>query len=176
VRRDRDRERTRPLRHRRGTQQHEGERGNDLAVCGSREDAVLTRFLEPWTESAYLLVRVVAGLMFAFHGMQKLFGVLIESQPPVGSQVWFGALLELAAGVAIVAGFLTAWAAFLASGEMAVAYVQFHWKFDFGAKFFPAVNQGELALLYSVLFLSIACRGGGEWSLDRRRATAEHAP
>jgi putative oxidoreductase len=137
---------------------------------------VLTRFLEPWTEAAYVVLRVAAGLMLAFHGVQKLFGVLIESQPTVGSQVWFGAILELAAGAAIAAGFHTAWAAFLASGEMAVAYVQFHWKLDFSAKFFPAVNKGELALLYSLLFLFVACRGGGRWSLDRRRATNGNAP
>lgn len=133
---------------------------------------MLTRFLEPWTEASYLLLRVIAGLLFAFHGAQKLFGFFVESQPPVGSQVWFGAILELAAGLAIAAGFLTAWAAFLASGEMAVAYVQFHWKLDFGAKFFPAVNKGELALLYSVLFLYIACRGGGRWSISGNNAAA----
>ena len=137
---------------------------------------MLARILEPRTDAAYALLRVAAGSMFAFHGAQKLFGVLIESQPPVGSQLWFGAILELGAGVAIAAGFFTAWAAFLASGEMAVAYVQFHWKLDFGAKLFPAVNKGELALLYSVLFLFVACRGGGKWSLDGRRAIAGEAP
>ena len=137
---------------------------------------MLVRILEPRTEAAYVLLRVVAGLMFAFHGAQKLFGVLIDSQPPVGSQLWFGAILELGAGVAIAAGFFTAWAAFLASGTMAVAYVQFHWKLDFGEKFFPAVNNGELALLYSLLFLFVACRGGGRWSIDGRRAIAGHSP
>jgi putative oxidoreductase len=51
---------------------------------------------------------------------------------------------------------------------MAVAYIQFHWKGAFDAQFFPTVNKGELALLYSVLFLFIACRGGGKWSLTKR--------
>ena len=128
---------------------------------------MLPRLLAPRIEAAYTLMRVVAGLMFAFHGVQKLFGVLSEFQPPVGSQVWFGGLIELGAGTAIALGAFTTWAAFLASGEMAVAYVQFHWKGEFGEQFFPTINKGELALLYSVLFLFVACRGGGRWSLDR---------
>jgi putative oxidoreductase len=128
---------------------------------------MLSRLLEPRIEAAYALLRVVAGLMFAFHGVQILFGVLTEFRPPpVGTQAWFGGIIELVTGLAIAAGAFTAWAAFLASGTMAVAYVQFHWKLALGAKFFPAVNQGELALLYAALFLFVACRGGGRWSLD----------
>jgi putative oxidoreductase len=130
---------------------------------------VLRRFLEPRTEAAYTLLRIVSGLMFAFHGVQKLFGVLATSHPPVGSQIWVGGVIELVAGLAIATGLFTTCAAFIASGTMAVAYVQFHWKLAFGANFFPAVNKGELALLYSVLFLFIACRGSGKWSLARRR-------
>ena len=131
---------------------------------------MLSRLLEPRIEAAYALLRVVAGLMLAFHGLQILFGVLTEFRPPAGSQIWFGGLIELATGLAIAAGAFTAWAAFLASGTMAIAYVQFHWKLALGAKFFPAVNQGELALLYAVLFLFVACRGAGRWSVDRVRA------
>jgi len=133
---------------------------------------MLTRFLQPRADAAYALARTVAGIMFAFHGFQKLSGVLTEFRPPVGSQLWFGGIIELVAGLAIAAGAFTSWAAFLASGTMAVAYLQFHWKLDLGARFFPAVNQGELALLYSVLFLYVACRGGGRWSLDHRRRRA----
>ncbi len=131
---------------------------------------MLTRLLEPKVEAVYTFLRIVAGLMFAFHGLQILFGVLTDSRPPVGSQGWFGGIIELVTGIAVAAGAVTTWAAFLASGTMAVAYLQFHWKLDLGARFFPAVNQGELALLYSVVFLFVACRGGGRWSLDRRRA------
>jgi len=130
----------------------------------------LARILERRDEEAYLLLRVVAGVMFSMHGMQKLFGVLTDHQAAVGTQVWFGAIIEFGAGLAIAAGLCTPWAAFLASGTMAVAYVQFHWKLDFGEKFFPIVNKGELALLYSVVFFFIACRGGGRWSVDRARA------
>jgi putative oxidoreductase len=52
---------------------------------------------------------------------------------------------------------------------MAVAYIQYHWKFQIGAQLFPAVNKGELALLYSFVFLLIACRGGVKWSLDKTK-------
>lgn len=130
---------------------------------------MLGRWLQPFTEHAYTLLRIVSGLAFAFHGVQKVFGVLTEATPPVGSQIWIGGVIELATGVCIALGLFTPLAAFLASGTMAVAYTQFHWKLDFGARFFPAVNQGELALVYSFLFLYVACRGGGECSLDRRR-------
>jgi putative oxidoreductase len=64
-------------------------------------------------------------------------------------------------------GFQTRPAAFLCSGEMAVAYFQFHWKFQIGANFFPALNQGELAVLYCFVFLFIATRGGVKWCLDK---------
>lgn len=127
---------------------------------------MLSRLLAPRTEAAYALLRIVAGLLFAFHGMQKLFGVLSDFKAPVGSQIWIGAIVELVCGLAIAAGFLTAWAGFLASGEMAVAYVQFHWKLAFDTGFFPAVNKGELALVYALLFLFVACRGGGAFSVD----------
>ena len=127
---------------------------------------MLSRLLAPRTEAAYALLRVVSGLLFAFHGMQKLFGVLSDFRAPFGSQMWIGAVIELVCGLAIAAGLLTTWAAFLASGEMAVAYAQFHWKLAFGAGFFPAVNKGELALVYALLFLFVACRGGGAFSVD----------
>jgi hypothetical protein len=56
----------------------------------------------------------------------------------------------------------------LATAQMAVAYFQFHWKFQIGPKFFPAFNKGELAALYCFVFLYIACRGGVKWSLDKK--------
>ena len=136
---------------------------------------MLERLLEPKTDAAYVLLRIVSGLLFAFHGVQKVFGVMSDFQPPIGSQLWLGGIIELVAGLAIAAGAFTSWAAFLASGTMAVAYTQFHWKLAFGADFFPAVNKGELALLYSVLFLFVACRGGGPMSFDRGRSTKSPA-
>jgi len=104
--------------------------------------------------------------MLMCHGLQKLFGVLGGQQPAVGSQLWLGGVLELSCGAAIALGLFTPLAAFLASGMMAVAYIQFHWKLQFDSAFFPVVNRGELAVLYCFVFLYVACRGSGPWALD----------
>lgn len=125
-------------------------------------------WLEKLSDEAYALLRIVAGLMFSFHGMQKILGIMSDFQPPAGSQIWFGGLIELIGGLLVATGFQTRWAAFLASGTMAVAYFQFHWKFQTDANFFPAINQGELAVLYCFVFLYIACRGAGKWGLDKK--------
>jgi putative oxidoreductase len=124
------------------------------------------RFLQPFAEPAFFILRVTAGLMFAFHGLQKTFGILSDFHAAFPSQVWFAGIIELVAGLLITAGLWTRCAAFVASGEMAVAYTQFHWKLAMGKAFFPAINKGEMALLYCVLFLYIACRGAGPFSLD----------
>ena len=124
--------------------------------------------LAKYTDQAYALLRIVTGLMFEFHGVQKLFGVLTDFQPAVGSQLWIGGVIELVCGVLVMVGLQTRWAAFIASGEMAVAYFQFHWKFQLGKQFFPTINKGEMAVLYCFVFLFIACRGGGIWCLDKK--------
>ena len=130
---------------------------------------MLANFLAPRAESAYVALRIVAGLLFAFHGIQKVLGVLTESQPSVGSQLWIGGLIELVAGLMVMVGFMTVWAAFISSGTMAVAYVQFHWKGALDSSFFPVINRGELAVVYAFLFLFIACKGAGTASVDHRR-------
>ena len=94
--------------------------------------------------------------------------MLTERQPAVGSQVWIGGVLELLCGAAIALGVVTSLAAFVASGMMAVAYFQFHWKFQLDSGFFPAVNGGEPAVIYCFLFLFLATRGNGAVSLDTR--------
>ncbi len=131
---------------------------------------MLGRLLSPAQEPVYAAMRIIVGLLFAFHGLQKIFGMLSEFQPPVGSQLWIGGVIELVAGLLIAFGLLTVWAAFLASGTMAVAYAQFHWKFVFDSSFFPAINKGELAVVYAFVFLFIACKGAGIASLDRLRS------
>jgi putative oxidoreductase len=118
---------------------------------------MLRQWLAKCVGPAFIFMRVISGLMLAQHGVQKLFGVLGGQQRPLLSQLGIGAIIELVAGLCIAFGFQTLVAAFIASGTMAVAYVQFHWKLSFGAGFFPVVNKGELALLYCVVFFFIAC-------------------
>ena len=124
-------------------------------------------WLERYTDHAYALLRIVAGFMLSFHGAQKILGILSEFQPAVGSQIWFGGIIELLGGLAILLGFQTRYAAFLCSGMMAVAYTQFHWKFQLGAQFIPTINEGEPAALYCFVFLFIASRGAVKWGLDK---------
>lgn len=121
---------------------------------------------EKYAGQTYALLRIAAGFLFAFHGAQLVFGLFADHRMPLASQMGVGGLVELIAGLLVMVGFRTRLAAFLASGTMAVAYFQFHWRFQGGAKLFPAMNQGELAVLYCFLFLYLACRGGVKWALD----------
>ena len=124
--------------------------------------------LKPFETIAFVALRIIAGLMFACHGVQKILGLLTEkASPEVGSQMWFGGMIELVGGVMIAIGLLTRPLAILASGTMAVAYIQFHWKGAFDSKFFPAVNGGELAVVYCFLFLYIARRKDNPVAVDR---------
>jgi putative oxidoreductase len=122
---------------------------------------MMPRFVEP----AYALLRIVSGFLFAFHGAQKLLGAFGGQAVPVGSMFWVAGVIEMVGGILIMIGLLTAIVAFIASGEMAVAYFTAHqpqggW---------PIQNQGELAALYCFIFLFIASKGAGLWSVDRLR-------
>jgi putative oxidoreductase len=127
------------------------------------------KWLEKFADHAYALMRISTGFMFSFHGVQNVLGVLAEFKPPTGSQLWFGSVIELVGGLMVMLGFQTRAAAFLCSGTMAVAYFQYHWKFQLGSQLLPAINKGELAVLYCFVLLFIACRGGVKWSLDKTK-------
>jgi len=127
------------------------------------------KLLEKYTDHAYALMRIMAGFMFSLHGVQKILGLMTDRQTELFTQAWFGGMIELVGGLLILVGFQTRFAAFLASGTMAVAYIQFHWKFQLGEQFFPVVNRGELAALYCFVFLFITTRGAVKWGLDRTR-------
>lgn len=134
----------------------------------------LTAFADRLEPFVYAILRIVTGLLFSVHGMQKLFGLASDKPAPDAmSQLWIGAIIELVGGLLIATGLFTRVAAFIASGTMAVAYLQFHWKLAFAdLQWLPAVNKGELAVVYCFLFLLFAVRGAPRWSLDaliRRR-------
>ncbi|HYP28745.1 MAG TPA: DoxX family protein [Blastocatellia bacterium] len=118
----------------------------------------MERYLGKYSTWLYATLRVVAGLMFALHGTQKLFGWPPGQgggRPEVGSLIWIGGVIELVTGLLIAIGLFTGWAAFIASGMMAVAYFMAH----ASGGFLPIVNRGELAVLYCFVFLYIASRG-----------------
>jgi putative oxidoreductase len=117
---------------------------------------------------AYALMRVVFGLLFASHGAQKIFGWfggVQGSAVPLASLFGIAGLLEIVLGVLITLGFLGGYAAFVASGEMAVAYFMAH----FPRAFWPLENEGEPAVLFCFAFLYIALQGSGIWSIDAAR-------
>ncbi|MCR9244626.1 MAG: DoxX family protein [bacterium] len=120
---------------------------------------MLDKTLAPHGGRAYVLLRFVVGLLFAMHGVQKVFGYLADAPKEMFTQIWIGGVIELATGALVAVGLFTRWAAFLASGTMAVAYFQFHWPFVFDQSAWPIVNEGELAVVYCFLFLYIACQG-----------------
>lgn len=136
----------------------------------------MDKFMGKYSPQAYALLRMVTGFLFLAHGLQKIFGMLHSSkigdetvhhwfggQPAEAfSQMWVGGAIELVGGVLILVGFQSAWAAFICSGMMAVAYFQMHQP----QGLLPAQNGGEKAALYAFVFLFIAARGSGIWSVD----------
>jgi len=120
-------------------------------------------FMARFDEPSYALMRGVSGLLFLWHGSQKLFSFPLEAYPDVPAFITYGAGgIELIGGVLVMVGLFTRPAAFVCSGTMAVAYWMAHGTRDL----FPIVNGGELAALYCFVFLFIAARGPGVWSLD----------
>jgi len=120
-------------------------------------------------EAIYALMRFVLGALFVCHGAQKLFGAF--GGPSADKPLMIaGGVIEFFGGILIAVGLLTRATAFLASGEMAVAYFMSH----ASKGFWPIVNGGEKAILYCFPFLFIAAYGGGIYSLDAvvRRANA----
>jgi putative oxidoreductase len=118
--------------------------------------------------SPYLFValRIIAGLAFAQHGAQKLFGLLGARQAvPLISQMGMAGVIEFVGGILIALGLFTSPVAFVASGEMAWAYFQQH----FPRGFWPIQNGGELAVLYCFIFLYFTVVGSGKLSIDAIR-------
>ncbi len=109
----------------------------------------------------YGIMRIIVGLLFSCHGAQKLFGVL-GGQGHAQGRVLVAGIIEFGCGLLIALGLFGALAAFLASGEMAVAYFTTHAP----QGLWPIVNRGELAVVYCFLFLYIAARGSGSLSVD----------
>src|SRR5262245_40977564 len=131
----------------------------------------MQRLLAPLTPNIYAVLRIVVGFLFFCHGAQKLFGWFGGRPVSHPSLMGLAGILEVVLGFLIAIGLLTSYAAFIASGEMAVAYFRSHHP----RGFWPIENEGELAVLFCFVFLWIAVRGGGAWSIDAAR-TRRDAP
>jgi putative oxidoreductase len=128
-------------------------------------EVFMEQVLGKFSPQIYALLRIVAGLLFAQHGAQKLFGALGGEAVQLGSLMGLAGVIELGGGLLIAVGLFGSLAAFVASGEMAAAYFMAH----AGKGIFPIQNGGERAMLYCFLFLYIASRGSGAWSIDAAR-------
>ena len=119
----------------------------------------LNRFADP----IFCIARLIIGLMYACHGGQKILGFPPGGHgPPTEMMGWVAGWIELAGGLLIAFGFLARLGAFIAAGEMAVAYFMVHAKMGY----FPIQNHGELAILCCWFFLFVLFYGAGRWSLD----------
>ena len=126
----------------------------------------MERLLGRYSPDLYALLRIVAGLLFVQHGLQKLFGWLgAKGAVELMSQMGAAGIIEVVGGTLISIGLFTSPVAFLASGEMAFAYFQAHAP----RGMWPIMNGGELAVLYCFLFLYFAAVGSGRWSVDSLR-------
>ena len=126
----------------------------------------MDRFLGRYATYFYAVLRIVSGFLFMWHGTQKHFGFPPPASPsvePLSALMAFGGGLELIGGLLIMIGLFTSIAAFLSSGMMAVAYFMAHFSTQM---FLPLQNRGELAVIYCFVFLYIAARGSGVWSVE----------
>jgi putative oxidoreductase len=122
--------------------------------------------LSKWEPQALSVLRIVTGFLFMAHGTQKLFGFPAGEKPgptfPLATTMGVGGMLEFVGGLLLLLGLFTRPVAFVLSGMMAVAYFGWHAR----AGFWPVVNRGELAALYSFVFLYFVFAGPGPWSVD----------
>ncbi len=119
--------------------------------------------LKAQSATIYATTRIVVGFLFTLHGVEKIFGVISRDEPvALFSLLGAAGVIELVAGALIWLGFKTSWAAFISSGQMAVAYFYAHQP----RAFWPLENDGERSILYCFIFLYFAAKGSGILSLD----------
>jgi putative oxidoreductase len=118
--------------------------------------------LEKYDGQFYFVFRVLVGLLFAQHGLQKLFGLLGGNQASAFSLMWFAGVIELFGGILIAVGLLTRLVALIAGVEMLVAFFKAHAP----QGLIPIMNKGEPALLFFAAMLVLLTQGAKKWSLD----------
>ncbi|HLO21344.1 MAG TPA: DoxX family protein [Sphingomicrobium sp.] len=125
-------------------------------------------WLSRWQPQLLAILRIVTGLLFLEHGMSKFFSIPVPFQVhPLPPLLLAAGVIEFVAGILVTVGLFTRIAAFVASGEMAIAY----WMRHFPKSPWPVANMGEAAILFCFVFLYLAAAGPGAWSIDSARAT-----
>jgi putative oxidoreductase len=123
-------------------------------------------WLSRWQPQLLGVLRIVTGLLFLEHGLSKFFGFPVPFPVhPLPTLLIAAGVIECAAGVLVTVGFFTRIAAFIAAGEMAVAY----WMQHFPKSPWPIANMGEAAILFCFIFLYLAAAGPGAWGVDSAR-------
>jgi len=137
----------------------------DVARKHKNTGEIMTDVMSAWAPRVLSVLRLIAGLMIIEHGMSKLFGwpvVPAFAQLKLFSLLGLAGVIETVGGALLILGLFTQPAAFILSGEMAVAYFMVHEP----RSFFPLINGGSLAIIYCFAFLYLSTAGGGPWSLD----------
>ena len=119
-----------------------------------------------WQPRVLSAVRIVVALLFLQHGLVKVFGFPIPAPASLPPLLMLAAAIEIVGSLLLLIGLFTEVAAFIMSGEMAVAYFMAHAP----TSLYPIANGGDAAILYCFIFLYLAVAGGGPWSLDSARA------
>ena len=136
----------------------------------------MKKLLSPYSEFFFAVLRIVAALMFLAHGLQKFNIAMVGGFNPPFFLLTAAGWIEVIGGLMLVAGIGTRYAAFVLSGEMAVAYFRSHAGTVLGPvaagsggpnSFFPHLNGGEITVLYCFLWLYLAARGPGRYTVDR---------
>lgn len=123
--------------------------------------------LSAYAPRALAILRIVTALLFLEHGTMKFLHFPAAQVPgPLPPMLMAAGTIELVAGLLIALGLFTRAAAFIACGEMAVAYLIGHAP----KSFWPGVNMGDAAILYCFIFLYLVFAGPGSWALDNLRA------
>jgi putative oxidoreductase len=146
------------------------------ASVGGRQENRMLNSLDRYAPYMLSVLRIVAALLFIEHGTMKLFGFPPSGEAArggLGTLILFAALIETIGGLLLLVGLFTRPAAFIMSGEMAVAYFMAHAPHGF----FPAVNRGDAAILFCFIFLYVFFAGPGAWSIDgARESSRSEAP
>ena len=135
---------------------------DSTSLTGSSEAASLAGGLARISPYVLSLLRIMAALLFLQHGLSKFFGFPSANGTALFDLEWFAALIEFGGGVLLTLGLFTRVVAFVASGEMAIGYFLFHAP----QNFYPALNHGELAIMFCFVFLYLIFAGAGPLSLD----------